>query len=620
MARIERDRYGVPHVVARDVLDLARGQGEAAAQDRPAQLAALRRAVDAPLARRVGTADLARRAHRRLRPETAAFVAAYVDGVNAVLDEPWEPWAPLAVFRVHHLLFGNLTSKLWTARAREVLGDDARLLSREGPLSSGSNAWAVGGARTASGLPLVGGDPHRALESPIVYLQVRLTCDELDVAGFAFAGVPGVQHFAHAGDVAWAITNGMGNYEDVYAERLRRTATGLEALGPDGWEPVEEGDGWRRTRRGPIFAGGEDGDHGSGLSLRTPSGDLEDLGFDAFLPLLRSRTAADVMAALDGWVEPVNNVVAADRSGAVLFRVAGRVPVRQEANRLGVVDAADPAAQWRGWLDLPVETVPADGQVVTANDRRGPESAAIGTEFAPAHRAARIHALLAGRSGLTADDFAAIHRDTLLLAAPVFQDFLRELPAGPVRDAILAWDAHMDADSAGAAAFAAWRSALTRRIAAEPVLAPLAAPLVDDPELTPWLGVTGHVGLALEALVAARTPFGIDLAALATAALHDAAGHPATWGETHVVVPDGQPVPPLPLSGDNDCVRCTGSQPGVTDACARGSVARYVWDLAGGGGWVVPFGAAESGEHRVDQLPLWAAGELIPVFSNHASA
>ena len=39
--------------------------------------------------------------------------------------------------------------------------------------------------------------------------------DDLDVAGFAFAGVPGVQHFAHAGEVAWAITNAMADYQDV---------------------------------------------------------------------------------------------------------------------------------------------------------------------------------------------------------------------------------------------------------------------------------------------------------------------------------------------------------------------------------------------------------------------
>ncbi len=621
MATIHRDAYGVPHVRAATVLDLAHGQGRAIAADRPTQLGLLRhRVLQGPLARRTGTADLARRAFARLRPETAAFVSAYVDGVNAVLDDPWEPWLPLAVHRAHHLLFGNLTSKLWATRARQVLGDDARLLAREGPLTSGSNAWAVGGARTASGLPFVGGDPHRTLESPSIYLQVRLTCDELDVTGFAFAGVPGVQHFGHAGDVAWAITNAMADYEDVYAETLRRTAGGVEALGPDGWEPAEEGDGWLRTRRGPVFAGSVA--EGRGLSLRTPSAVLEDLGFDSFLPLMRSRTAVDVLSALDGWVEPVNNVVAADRGGDVRYRVAGRVPRRADANRRGVVPATDPAAAWDGWLErLPAHQVPPDGQVVTANERRGPESDAIGTDFAPPHRAERVRALLDGRTDLTAADFAAIHADTLLLQAPVFQDLLRSVPPDPagVRDAILAWDGRMDVDSSGAAAFAAWRGALARRVAAQPVLAPLDEPIVTDPQtgpvLAPWLTLAGRVALALESLVRAGRPCGIDLPTLATEALADAAGHPATWGETHVVRPEGDPVPPFPLGGDIDCVRCTSSVPGVTDACARASVARYVWDLADrdAGGWVVPFGAADHGDHRVDQLPHWTAVELVPL-------
>ena len=631
MVAVDRDAYGVPRVRAGSVLELARVQGQVTALDRGAQLRALahraRGTTGDPawddFARRVDVTGSARRAHARLQPETAAFVAAYVDGVNAVLDarpDRWEPWLPLAVFSTQHLLFGSLAGKLWAARAREVLGADARLLSREGPASGGSNAWAVGGARTASGLPLVGGDPHRAIESPSVYQQVRLTCDDFDVAGFAFPGVPGVQHFAQGGEVAWAITNAAADYQDVYAERLRRSPDGVQALGPAGWEPVEEGDGWVRTRRGPLFAGSVD--EGRGLSLRTASGELDDLGFDTFLPLLRARSAAEVMAALDGWVEPVNNVVAADRGGDVRYRVAGRVPVRAESNRLGIVDAADPATRWRGWLDpLPAHTVPPDGQVVTANERRGPESDPIGTDFAPPHRAERIHQLLDGRTGLTAADFAAVHADTLLLPAPLFQSFVADLvptdAGAAVRDAILAWDGRMDATSYGAAAFAAWRSALTRRVAAEPVLAPLAEPLVDAPVLAAWLDVTAHVGLALEALVAAGRPFGLDLATLATAALDDAAGHPATWGETHVVVPLGEAVPPLPLSGDTDCVRCTASLPGVTDACGRGSVARYVWDLADrdASGWVVPFGAADHGPHRVDQLSRWAAAGLLPVVS-----
>ena len=517
------------------------------------------------------------------------------------------------MFLAQHLLFATLPGKLWTARATAVLGDDAGLLSHEGPNASGSNAWAVGGERTASGFPLIGGDPHRAIESPGVYQQVRLSCDEFDVLGFAFPGVPGVQHFAHAGDVAWAITNANGDYQDVYDEQLRRTDRGVEALGPDGWERAEArvetitvaGGGDEQvevvvTPRGPVFSGSVDA--GRGLSLRAASVVLDDLGFDAILPLLHARSADDVMTALDDWVEPVNNVVAADRDGAVRFRIAGRVPVRAEANRRGVVDAADPGTAWTGWLHpLPGHDVAPDGRVVTANERRGPESDAIGTTFAPPHRAARIHALLDGRRDLTTTDFRDIHDDALLPSVELFQDLVRDLEPGPagagVRTAILGWDGRMASGSEGAAAFAAWRSALTRRLAGQPVFGPLAEPITDDPVLAPWLDVTGKLGYAVEGLLATDAPYRLDVRGMARDALDDAAGHPPTWGATHVfrpvhafaAVPGLEPpeVPEVPVSGDIDCVRCTGSLPGLSDVCSRGSVARYVWDLADrqAGGW-----------------------------------
>jgi penicillin amidase len=674
MARIHRDAYGVPHVRATSIEDLAHGQGEVTARDRVWQLEYQRRRATGTVAevlgpgavawdrfaRRTRIADTARRAHDRLSPESRRFVAAYVDGVNAGLhaDAPeleqlglepgrWEPWTPLAVFLVQHLLFGALPGKLWSHRAREVLGDDAGLLSHEGPATSGSNAWAVGGDRTASGFPLVAGDPHRAFENPGVYMQVRLACDGIDVVGFAFPGVPGVQHFAHAGDVAWAITNAMADYQDVYAERLRRGDGGVEALGPDGWEPVEaraetiavrDGDDVEvevlTTRRGPVFTGGV-GDERA-LSLRTASDVLGDLGFEALLPLLRARTVDDVDAALDHWVEPVNNAVVADRRGAVRYRLAGKVPLRPAGNRLGIVDAADATTAWTGWLDDPHRVdVPADRHLVTANERRGPESGAVGTTFAPPHRAGRLHVLLAGRTGLTAGDLAAMHGDVLLPALDVYRGLLEPLRPGPegkpVRDLILGWDGRMEADSAGAAAFAAWRGALVRRIAAEPVFSPLAEPVVDDPVIAPWLDPTARIGAAVEGLVASGTPFGINLPALATSALDDAADHPGAWGETHAFyaahafdvvagAPAAPALPVTPVGGDIDCVRCTGSLPGIDDSAWRGSVARYVWDLAdpADGGWVVPLGAAGDprSPHHADQLPLWAAVELVPVVTD----
>ncbi len=602
MARIYRDAYGVPHVRAGSVMDLAHGQGEVTARDRAWQLEWLRRRATSTTAEVFGEAaaewdrfahavrvvDTAQRALAALSEESRAFVAAYVAGVNAGLHadapelvelgvepQPWPDWMPLAVFHAQHVLFAGLGGLLWRRRAERVLGADAALLDHEGPLGSGSNAWAVGGGRTASGLPMIGGDPHRVIESPGVYMQVRLACDELDIVGFAFPGVPGTPHFAHAGDVAWAITNAMADYQDLSDD------------------PAD-----------PEFA--------PGLRLRNASTVLGDLGFEALLPLLRARTVEDVDRALDHWVEPVNNAVIADRHGRVRYRVAGRVPVRE-------------GAAWTGWLADPHrEDVGPEGHLVTANERRGPQSAAVGTTFAPPYRARRLHQLLEGRSGLTADDFRDFHNDTLLLPA---EQLLRLVP-GAFDD----WDRRMDAGSERAAAFAAWRSALVRRIAAEPVLAPLLEPGPEperSPLFAPWLDLHARVALALPSLVAAGTPYGIDVTGLARLALEDSREHPPTWGDTHVVTPvhafelyglTPPATPALPVSGDSECVRCTGSYPGVTDECYRGSVARYVWDLADrqGSGWVVPLGADGDprGAHHHDQLEAWVAGDLVPVVTD----
>jgi penicillin amidase len=55
----------------------------------------------------------------------------------------------------------------------------------------------------------------------------------------------------------------------------------------------------------------------------------------------------------------------------------------------------------------------------------------------------------------------------------------------------------------------------------------------------------------------------------------------------------------------------------MTDDCTFGPVARYLWDLADreDSRWVVPLGASARTDspHRVDQLPLWARGETIPL-------
>lgn len=268
-----RDAHGIPHLRAGDVLALARAQGRVTARDRAWQLEAERHRVRGTtaaflgrealpwdrFARRARLEDTARRCHAALEerdPETAAWVRAYVEGVNEGLAAGarrapefartglapgrWEPWTPFGVWLGTHILFAGFPAKLWREEVVRHLGPEAvGLFAADGPGTAGSNGWLVTGARTATGQAVIAGDPHRFIEEPGVYQQIRLACPEFDVLGLAVPGVPGIAHFAHTGTVAWAITNAMADYQDLYRERLRRTPDGVEALDPDGtWRPA----------------------------------------------------------------------------------------------------------------------------------------------------------------------------------------------------------------------------------------------------------------------------------------------------------------------------------------------------------------------------------------------
>ncbi|MFI9823409.1 penicillin acylase family protein [Streptomyces sp. NPDC052013] len=628
---IFRDAWGIPHLRADSALELARVQGRVTALDRAWQLEVERHRLQGTsasflgaealpwdrLARRARLADTAQRcfaALERRDPETAQWVRAYVDGVNeglstasapeferaALTPGRWRPWTPLGVWLATHILFAGFPAKLWREQVAAHLGADAvGLFATDGPATSGSNGWLVAGERTTTGHAVIAGDPHRFIEDPGVYQQLHLSCPEFDVVGLAVPGVPGIAHFGHTGTVAWAITNAMADYQDLYRERLRRTGAGIEALGPDGtWhraarhtETIEVAGETPveievvETPRGPIVIGGPEGLEdgpvvvGSGpavaddvarrpgegggheqseggadgvtgpaapplaVALRYPPRVTEDLGFSALLPLLRARSVGDIDRAVDLWAEPVNVVQAADTEGGTLHRVAGRVPVRAADNRLRLVPAWEAGHEWQDWHESPRAGL-TDGVAVMAN-QRGPATP-LGVEFAPPHRAERITALLAGKERWSAADMPAIHTDTHLASAAALLDRLATLdpealshPAAELRDRLLHWDRRMDAGSADAARYAAVRGAVVRRLAAHPAFAALATPPAYPEVFLPWLALLPRIAFALEHLLTAEELYGIDRTDAVRAALEEVAARPpaGTWGDTHRLAP-----------------------------------------------------------------------------------
>ncbi|WP_402461969.1 penicillin acylase family protein [Isoptericola aurantiacus] len=591
---ILRDSWGVPHVRAADELSLARGQGYVTARDRGWQLETDRWRAEGRLAARFGPgglewdrfavrvrlADTARRVHAALAEPERAWLAAYTAGVDAGLADggrdtpemaalatggavpgeltehtPWPDWAPIGVFLTNHVLFSGWPHLLMREHVARALGEDHVLVgSGERGLSSGSNAWAHPGWRTASGAPLLAGDPHRLLELPGVYQQVRLACDAYDVVGLAFPGVPGVLHFgqvvpgtaagprrgpgalgtatpddgaARAEDrsVAWGVTNALAHHVELFTETPETLAgaagpveSGTETVPVRGGASVEVT--WAETPRGPLVTDRH--------TVRWPVRVEADAGVASWRRLLRSRTAHDVAAALSGWVDPVNRVLTADSEGTVLSLTAGRVPERAPHERVlphAVVHGWRPP-RWRE-PDAAVEIAVA---VVDANDRpedldRVPD---LGHAYAP-YRAARIRALLATPpdSGEQPDGQSRVFGDVSDGGAAElvrWLDGVRGAGVGPAAERLRTWvasGATMAADSADAALFALWRDALTRRVADAPALHPLHAEVGLPAIFAPWLDVRAAVGHDLARVLAAGESWDppLDAAAEARAAL-----------------------------------------------------------------------------------------------------
>ncbi len=154
-----RDRWGIPHIYAGNEHDLFFAQGYSAARDRAFQFEMWRRQATGTMAEVIGRRELQRDHGARLfkyrgstaadlsryHPHGAAIVGAFVDGINAYVDEasrdprliPAElqmlgiapgRWTPEVVISRHQGLLGNIDDEL--AYGRFVAHHGAALLQK----------------------------------------------------------------------------------------------------------------------------------------------------------------------------------------------------------------------------------------------------------------------------------------------------------------------------------------------------------------------------------------------------------------------------------------------------------------------------------------------------------
>lgn len=409
------------------------------------------------LMRTLGLRRAAEREEAALPAEFRASLEHYCDGVaTAVASAPslpfemqllrldFEPWRPADMLAIGKLLaFGlstnwerellradmlrelgpELTARLdpvyptanptvlqetWSGDGMAIAEQIAHIRNSLGQTveAGGSNNWAVSGELTASGRPLIAGDPHLPPSMPGIWFQIGLSTGDRTARGASMAGLPGI-YMGQNDDVVWTFTNAMADVQDLFIERvdgdryefegewlpLHVDVEEIEVKGRDP-EVLEV----RSTHHGPIVNDALGADKAEPLALRWISLD-EPTVTPSNLIALDASSGAELVEMLGDHTTPVSNLVWADRHGSIGYKLVGRLPVR----RGGCPDLPKPGwsgeYEWDGTVpygELPELSDPESGYLVTANNRVVGDDFPhyITSEYLDGYRARRIADLL----------------------------------------------------------------------------------------------------------------------------------------------------------------------------------------------------------------------------------
>jgi len=454
---IIRDAFYRPHITAASVDDALFAQGYVIAQERLWQMDMLRRLAAGELsevagrgaleldtnARKLQLGRIATYQATRLPPAERRTIAAFARGVNHFIDThrsrlSWEframgyqprPWriadSMLAILQMDLALTNSWEGDL--QKGLLLSTGDANLVRQLFPIHfgpdavEGSNAFAVSGAHTVSGKPLLAGDPHLEFSVPSPWFPIHLKAPGLDVAGAAYVGLPGVA-IGHNQHIAWSVTNLEFDSMDLYSERIDLGSGRYEHKGqilqatPQRDRIAIKGERgvevltWV-TNHGPVVASGS----GQTYSLRWAAVHPDPYS----VPILALNQASDwtqFRAALSSYSGPSFNWIFASRDGHIGYQAAGRLPFREGFDGDAPLDGLAGLSEWTGLVpfdQLPTSFDPPSGRIVSANQDPfvKPVPYAVNGRFAAPYRSRQIRDLLISGKKWTPAALVAVQKD-----------------------------------------------------------------------------------------------------------------------------------------------------------------------------------------------------------------
>ena len=566
---IRRTSYGVPHILADDLGAMAYGLAWAHMEDYGQLVVERLTMARGELALFKGQDlvesdfwwrrrhQLARKAYPTLDADTRSVYEGYAAAVNRFIashPERVQEWASdrftgvdIAAHWVDERLEGATRRFLASQAARRVASDSAAASG------DGSNAWAVGPSRTASGNAILVRNPHLSWGAGrySVYYEAHITVPGvIDFYGDFRVGYPMYFNGGFNKHLGWSTTNNSPDVEEFYALTvdpensdaylldgesvpLRSTELQVKISGLSGVETVSRE--FLDTEIGPVV------DRTADTLYVVRSADWgEYRRTEQFLRMMQASTLEEWKDAMRLRAMKESSFTYADAAGNIFYVWNAAIPILPHPSGRDTV-AIPVSSRSEVWQELvPFDSLPqllnpASGYLHNENDSfhysnleqliDAPSVAAAWPERRLRLRSQLAVELLRSSEGVTLEDVIELkHSPRMLMADRVKDDLVQAVRAsgavGEVAsaiDLIDAWDNSSRAESRGGVLFKLWVGQYDR------------------------LG--GDYARAWDPLEPTTTPEGLDnpqLAAQAFAAAVDEAtalygSWDVAWGEVHRV-------------------------------------------------------------------------------------
>lgn len=518
---IVRDEFGVPHISAITDAGAVFGGMYARAEDEMERIESAHAMLIGRASLAMGSAgltwdrfvlsyevpDLARRECDAAPPEVRALAEAAADALNLYIRlhpqyrpraiEHWEAWM---FFAREYAWALHMAQEEANRMLREVTASSgsATRPAESAPTTTnpadGSNAWAIGPGRTASGHAMLYMNPHIPLDEPY---EIELRSEEgLHVLGMVAYGAGLLPMLGFNDHLGWSLTVNYPDIADTYAMRFDdpqdRLAYrhGEEVLHATAWtasvrvrnndEISEQQMSFVKTIHGPVLY------QANGVSYAVRVAKIEELrSLEQWYRMARARDMAEWRAALGIMGVVFHNMVYADDRGNIGYVYYAAFPRRDAGlNWAGILDGSDPRNDWRGYRtldELPQVWNPRAGFVASCNsppfsvtvgdenpDRTGFPADMIGADLTDG-RIAMSHDLLTQAGGWTLDDLERAAFDTRVYSlepsrAALVLDLVKlrgsapdtAARLSPAVDLIAAWDGRLTLESEAGTLFVIW--------------------------------------------------------------------------------------------------------------------------------------------------------------------